>query len=57
MSPSKNKYWIYWRLYGKRRQMSMLFITHDLALVSEIADEVIVMRHGEIREQGLAKAV
>ena len=41
----------------KRRQMSMLFITHDLALVSEIADEVIVMRNGEIREQGLAKAV
>ncbi|RKG38155.1 ABC transporter ATP-binding protein [Acinetobacter rongchengensis] len=41
----------------KRRQMSMLFITHDLALVSEIADEVIVMRHGEIREQGLAKDV
>ena len=41
----------------KRRQMSMLFITHDLGLVSEIADEVIVMRHGEIREQGLAKAV
>ncbi len=41
----------------KRRQMSMLFITHDLALVSEIADEVIVMRQGEIREQGLAKDV
>jgi len=41
----------------KRRQMSMLFITHDLALVSEIADEVIVMRHGEIREQGSAKDV
>ncbi|WP_010116885.1 ABC transporter ATP-binding protein [Acinetobacter sp. P8-3-8] len=41
----------------KRRQMSMLFITHDLALVSEIADEVIVMRHGEIREQGLAQDV
>ncbi|WP_353169205.1 ABC transporter ATP-binding protein [Acinetobacter sp.] len=41
----------------KRRQMSMLFITHDLALVSEIADQVIVMRHGEIREQGLAREV
>ena len=41
----------------QRRQMSMLFITHDLALVSEIADQVIVMRHGEIREQGLAKEV
>ncbi|MBJ8552301.1 ABC transporter ATP-binding protein [Acinetobacter bereziniae] len=41
----------------KRRQMSMLFITHDLALVNEIADQVIVMRHGEIREQGLANEV
>lgn len=41
----------------KRRQMSMLFITHDLVLASEIADEVIVMRQGEIREQGLAKDV
>ncbi|CAN5241881.1 ABC transporter ATP-binding protein [soil metagenome] len=34
-----------------RRQMSVLFITHDLALVGEIADHVIVMRKGEIREQ------
>ncbi|HEO1776489.1 TPA: ABC transporter ATP-binding protein [Acinetobacter baumannii] len=41
----------------QRRQMSMLFITHDLALVGEIADQVIVMRHGEIREQGTAKQV
>ena len=41
----------------KRRQMSMLFITHDLALVGEIADKVIVMRHGEIREQGIAEEV
>lgn len=41
----------------KRRQMSMLFITHDLALVGEIADRVIVMRHGEIREQGAAEQV
>ncbi|KXZ66046.1 ABC transporter ATP-binding protein [Acinetobacter venetianus] len=41
----------------QRRQMSMLFITHDLALVGEIADQVIVMRHGEIRECGEAKQV
>lgn len=41
----------------KRRQMSMLFITHDLGLVGEIADKVIVMRHGEIREQGVAEQV
>jgi peptide/nickel transport system ATP-binding protein len=36
----------------KRRQMSVLFITHDLAVVGEIADHVIVMRDGAIREQG-----
>jgi peptide/nickel transport system ATP-binding protein len=36
----------------QRHQMSMLFITHDLALVGDIADQVIVMRHGEIREIG-----
>jgi ABC-type glutathione transport system ATPase component len=34
--------------------MSVLFITHDLALVGEIADQVIVMQHGVIREQGEA---
>ena len=36
----------------QRRQMSMLFITHDLGLVAEVADRVVVMRDGEIREQG-----
>jgi peptide/nickel transport system ATP-binding protein len=36
----------------QRRQMSVLFITHDLALVGEMADQVIVMRNGEVREQG-----
>ncbi|HTE15495.1 MAG TPA: ABC transporter ATP-binding protein, partial [Burkholderiales bacterium] len=36
----------------QRRQMAMLFITHDLGLVAEIADQVVVMRDGEIREQG-----
>jgi peptide/nickel transport system ATP-binding protein len=41
----------------KRRQMSVLFITHDLAVVGEIADYVVVMRNGEIREQGPAKDV
>jgi peptide/nickel transport system ATP-binding protein len=29
-----------------------LFISHDLAVVDEVADRIIVLRHGEIREQG-----
>lgn len=33
-------------------QMSILFISHDLALVSEIANRVLVMYKGEIVEQG-----
>ena len=40
----------------KRHQMSVLFITHDLAVVGEIADHVVVMRNGEIREQGTGEA-
>ena len=34
-----------------RHQMSMLFISHDLGVVGEIADHVVVMRHGMVREQ------
>jgi peptide/nickel transport system ATP-binding protein len=41
----------------KKHQMSVLFITHDLAVVGEIADHVVVMRNGEIREQGPAARV
>ena len=39
------------RLEQKHR-MSLLFISHDLALVGEIADHVVVMRNGIVREQG-----
>jgi peptide/nickel transport system ATP-binding protein len=42
-------------LLGKlktRHRMSVLFISHDLGLVGEIADQVVVMRGGTIREQG-----
>jgi peptide/nickel transport system ATP-binding protein len=36
----------------RSRQMSMIFITHDLGIVAEIADRVIVMNQGEVVESG-----
>jgi len=41
----------------RKRRMAVLFITHDLGLVGEIADRVIVMRHGEVKEEGAATQV
>jgi peptide/nickel transport system ATP-binding protein len=39
------------RLQDKHR-MSVLFISHDLGVVGEIADHVVVMREGTVRESG-----
>ncbi len=36
----------------KEMNMAMLFITHDLGVVKEIADEVLVMYRGEVKEHG-----
>ena len=41
----------------RRRRMSVLFITHDLGLVSHISNRVVVMQQGEIREQGTLEQV
>ena len=40
-----------------RFAMAMLFITHDLGIVSKVADRVCVMREGEIVETGSTEAV
>jgi peptide/nickel transport system ATP-binding protein len=41
----------------KETEMSVLFISHDLSLVSELADKVLVMYQGEIVEQDLTENI
>ncbi len=38
----------------KKNEMSIIFISHDLSLISEIADDLIVLYQGEIVEKGTA---
>jgi ABC-type glutathione transport system ATPase component len=37
--------------------MTYLFITHDLAMAAHLADEIAVMAHGQIVEQGAAEKI
>jgi len=37
--------------------MSTMFITHDMGVVAEIADDVVVMRHGKVVETGDVRTI
>jgi peptide/nickel transport system ATP-binding protein len=41
----------------KSHRSGILFITHDFGVVAEIADRVVVMRHGRVVEQGTVDEV
>src|SRR5580704_13811660 len=41
----------------QRRNMAVMFITHDFGVVADIADRVVVLRHGKVVEQGAAASV
>nr|WP_253713562.1 ABC transporter ATP-binding protein [Bradyrhizobium sp. WD16] len=41
----------------RRHNMAVMFITHDFGVVADIADRVVVLRHGEAVEQGSAAEV
>jgi peptide/nickel transport system ATP-binding protein len=41
----------------KERNMGIIFITHDLGVTAEMADEVVVMHKGKIVEKGITKKI
>ncbi|HED2337174.1 dipeptide ABC transporter ATP-binding protein [Serratia liquefaciens] len=43
------------RVLQQEMQMGVIFITHDMGVVAEIADRVLVMRQGEQVEQGAVR--
>jgi peptide/nickel transport system ATP-binding protein/oligopeptide transport system ATP-binding protein len=45
------------RTLQRERDMSLIFVTHDLAVARMVADSVIVMRHGRIVERGVLEDV
>ena len=45
------------RRLQREMAMTILFVTHDLGVVAEMADEVVVMRHGSIVERGSVEAI
>ncbi|MFJ2368060.1 dipeptide ABC transporter ATP-binding protein [Microbacterium sp. NPDC087665] len=42
---------------GRRDGRAILLITHDMGVVAELADRVVVMRHGALVEEGSARDV
>ena len=45
------------RALQERHGLAYLFISHDLKVVRALADEVIVMRHGRVVEQGSSRQI
>jgi microcin C transport system ATP-binding protein len=42
------------RALQKRRNLTYMFISHDLRVVAALASRLVVMRHGKVVEEGAA---
>ena len=38
-------------------KVAIILVTHDMGVISEIADRVVVMRHGKVVEQGMTSSI
>ena len=45
------------RQLQQKHNIAVIFITHDLGVIAQVADDIAVMYHGEIVEQGAADSV
>jgi microcin C transport system ATP-binding protein len=45
------------RTLQKRRNLTYMFISHDLRVVAALASHVVVMRHGKVMEEGPAAQI
>ncbi len=45
------------RRLQQQRDMALIFITHDLGVIAEVADQVLVMYRGEVVEQGQVQQI
>lgn len=45
------------RTLKEELNMSLIFITHDFGIINEMADRIVVMRHGKVVDKGLKKEV
>ena len=41
----------------QERKITMVIVSHDLGVIRTLADRVMVMRHGEVVETGLADQI